>query len=194
MKPRPRSCVPAPSNRAHEGQGICCPGVIAVLARRHEHLGTNDSTPLTQDAFLWVCHRRQGHRAEEPRAPSWQHGKPPPHYAFSIPPGSATRLTSIRSPHFAVAFAMPTARRRRQVYTKTGDGGSSQLFTGERRSKSDPVFEALGSTDELNGHLGVAREHAAIDGLTKLDGQLQEIMSRLVSTLPAPLPTPPTLN
>ena len=65
------------------------------------------------------------------------------------------------------------------VYTKTGDSGSAQLFTGERRSKSDPVFEALGATDELNGHLGVAREHAALDGLTVLDGQLQEIMSRL---------------
>ena len=88
---------------------------------------------------------------------------------------------------------MYTAHRRPQVYTKTGDGGSSQLFTGERRSKSDPVFEALGSTDELNGHLGVAREHAANDGLTALDGQLQEIMSRLVSTCSATLPILPTL-
>ena len=46
-----------------------------------------------------------------------------------------------------------------KIYTKTGDKGTSVLFTGERLSKSSEVFHCLGSIDELNAHLGLAREH-----------------------------------
>lgn len=44
-----------------------------------------------------------------------------------------------------------------QVTTKGGDGGTSALLGGERRSKSDIVFEVLGTTDELSVALGQAR-------------------------------------
>ena len=44
-----------------------------------------------------------------------------------------------------------------KVYTKTGDTGSSALFTGDRLSKDHDVFQSLGSIDELNAHLGLAR-------------------------------------
>lgn len=37
-----------------------------------------------------------------------------------------------------------------------------QLYNGERRVKHDPIFEALGATDELNACLGIAREHCEI--------------------------------
>lgn len=42
------------------------------------------------------------------------------------------------------------------VYTKRGDEGNTDLFSGERVSKSDTRIEAYGAVDELNSLLGMA--------------------------------------
>jgi cob(I)alamin adenosyltransferase len=40
-----------------------------------------------------------------------------------------------------------------KIYTKTGDKGKTSLYTGERIEKSDHIFDALGSIDEVNAYL-----------------------------------------
>lgn len=72
---------------------------------------------------------------------------------FRSPPQS-TEGTDTAST--TVTTVSPIKTRKSNVYTKGGDKGSSSLFTGERRSKSDLVFHALGSVDELNSHVGLA--------------------------------------
>ena len=84
------------------------------------------------------------------------------------------------------------APRKFKVYTKTGDKGKSSLYSGERAPKDDLIFSALGDTDELNAHIGVAREHCQSSAIPRLDEQLAEIQSRLLdlgSSIATPLPS-----
>ncbi|XXQ29719.1 Cobalamin adenosyltransferase-like domain-containing protein [Plasmodiophora brassicae] len=73
--------------------------------------------------------------------------------------------------------------RRVRIYTRSGDQGTSSLYNGKRRPKSDPVFHVLGDIDELNAHIGLAREycttqdHASLQAINK---QMSMIQSRLL--------------
>jgi cob(I)alamin adenosyltransferase len=40
------------------------------------------------------------------------------------------------------------------MYTKKGDHGESTLSNGKKLLKNNPYFDALGSLDELNSHIG----------------------------------------
>ncbi|KAJ2432005.1 hypothetical protein GGF41_000265, partial [Coemansia sp. RSA 2531] len=66
-----------------------------------------------------------------------------------------------------------------KVYTRTGDKGTSSLFTGERRSKDDAVFEALGNTDELSSMLGLAIAYLQATPADTLISRLEAIQCLL---------------
>lgn len=75
-----------------------------------------------------------------------------------------------------------------KIYTRTGDKGTSGLVTGERRAKSDTIFEAIGAVDETSAVIGIARLHVA-QTHNQLDAMLARIQNDLFD-LGADLATP----
>ncbi len=61
------------------------------------------------------------------------------------------------------------------IYTKGGDKGKTSLMNGMRISKYDDRIELLGTVDELNSHLGLAKVIA--------DSSLQAFLSRIQKDL-----------
>jgi cob(I)alamin adenosyltransferase len=64
-------------------------------------------------------------------------------------------------------------RAMAQVYTKTGDDGTTSLLYGGRRRKDDARVEACGAIDEAVAALGAARFEAGPGGLHELLTRLQ---------------------
>ncbi len=64
------------------------------------------------------------------------------------------------------------------LYTKRGDEGNTDLFSGERVSKTHPRIEAYGTVDELNSHLGMA-ESLLEDGEEDLASCVEEVQNHL---------------
>ena len=42
-----------------------------------------------------------------------------------------------------------------KIYTKRGDSGLTDLYDGSRVTKTDEIFDALGTLDELSSHIGM---------------------------------------
>jgi cob(I)alamin adenosyltransferase len=64
-----------------------------------------------------------------------------------------------------------------RIYTRTGDGGTTALGTGERRPKFDLRVESYGTVDETNATIGLARLHTG--GMEVLDGMLARVQNDL---------------
>jgi cob(I)alamin adenosyltransferase len=73
-----------------------------------------------------------------------------------------------------------------KIYTKTGDGGETGLFGGERVSKNAIRIEAYGTIDELNAFIGLAIIEVSDKSVKDL---LQKIQNWLFS-IGADLATP----
>lgn len=66
------------------------------------------------------------------------------------------------------------------IYTKRGDKGNTNLFDGKKVLKSDLRLEVIGSLDELNTCIGVARSLLGRkSGLKKVDKLLKNIQKKL---------------
>ncbi len=63
-----------------------------------------------------------------------------------------------------------------KIYTKTGDTGETGLFAGPRVRKDAPRIEAVGSVDELNAILGLARAES-------LPGEVDRLLASIQSEL-----------
>ena len=68
-----------------------------------------------------------------------------------------------------------------KLYTRTGDDGTTGLFSGARVSKDHPRIEAYGTVDELNAVLGLVL--SACDRGHAFERRLHEVVSALQSRL-----------
>ncbi|HVZ30538.1 MAG TPA: cob(I)yrinic acid a,c-diamide adenosyltransferase [Asticcacaulis sp.] len=62
-----------------------------------------------------------------------------------------------------------------RIYTRTGDDGSTGLADGSRRPKHDARLIAIGSVDESNASIGLARVHA--------DGPVDDLLAQVQNDL-----------
>lgn len=72
-----------------------------------------------------------------------------------------------------------------KIYTRTGDDGTTALFSGERVPKDHPRVKAYGAIDELNSELGSARslgpQPAVHETLLKLQALLFKVGADLAT-------------
>jgi len=66
------------------------------------------------------------------------------------------------------------------ITTKTGDRGTTGIFTGERLTKFSPIVEANGTIDELSAFIGEAKHYVEDEELRKI---LENIQVELCSLM-----------
>lgn len=69
------------------------------------------------------------------------------------------------------------------IVTKTGDKGSTSLFTGERVKKNSLRVETYGSIDELRSALGLARAFTEDDKIKNFVLELEKTLLNLMADL-----------
>ncbi|MBQ3853282.1 MAG: cob(I)yrinic acid a,c-diamide adenosyltransferase [Anaerovibrio sp.] len=79
------------------------------------------------------------------------------------------------------------------VYTKTGDKGTTGLYTGQRVPKNSHRVKAYGTVDEISSALGMARAFCQNDEVKDIIFELQKNNNLLMADL-ASLDTEPMIS
>lgn len=70
--------------------------------------------------------------------------------------------------------------KKSNLYTRTGDLGTTALCGGSRVRKNDQRVEAYGTVDELNAHLGLLRSSlSSVDAMSSVSDTLLLIQNKL---------------
>lgn len=77
-----------------------------------------------------------------------------------------------------------------KIYTRTGDDGTTSLFSGGRVPKHHLRVESYGTVDELNSCLGVARAHHPHAETDRYLNRVQHQLFNLGADLATPLDAP----
>ncbi|MBQ9256841.1 MAG: ATP:cob(I)alamin adenosyltransferase, partial [Acidaminococcaceae bacterium] len=81
--------------------------------------------------------------------------------------------------------------KKAAVYTRTGDKGTTGLYTGERVSKCSVRVESYGNLDEITSALGLARSLVKRDDVKETIFNVQKLlMSMMADVASLNLPQP----
>jgi cob(I)alamin adenosyltransferase len=69
------------------------------------------------------------------------------------------------------------------VYTRTGDKGSTGLYTGERVPKQSMRVEAYGTVDEISSALGLARATVRREDVRETIYKVQQLLMSLMADI-----------
>jgi cob(I)alamin adenosyltransferase len=73
-----------------------------------------------------------------------------------------------------------------KIYTRTGDGGETGLLGGVRIEKDAPRIEAIGSVDEVNASIGMARAYCKEPKVGAILGAIQSELFDIGAELASP--------
>ena len=76
--------------------------------------------------------------------------------------------------------------RLTQIYTRTGDGGTTSIGTGERIAKDDLRVHLMGEVDELNALVGLILAHPLKPGHRACLEEIQHLLFDLGGDLAIP--------
>ena len=70
-----------------------------------------------------------------------------------------------------------------KIYTKTGDKGTTSLFSGTRVPKHHIRIESYGTVDELNSHIGLVKDQEIQPETREILNRIQDRLFTIGSTL-----------